>query len=234
MNNSKRMDRYKDFDEQEELYDEENKVLSREEKNQDMYKDVYLNNTIVDINNIFGKSEDESVIEETENINKIEVYEEKSYDINAYIEASREKHTNDNAKRSLEDTDFINTEGEIKKLIATIEEKEQEEDIFNNLRGDNEDTMIGGKLKTDEFDIDIYNALKDNDTQDGNIIFNRGLGDKTVHELELAEDEKLDYTFQKIFESDQKEVAKRNKLPLIIFSITLFILIIVILIVIFK
>lgn len=234
MNNSKRMDRYKDFDEQEELYDEENKVLSREEKNQDMYKDVYLNNTIVDINNIFGKSEDESVSEETENINKIEVYEEKSYDINAYIEASREKHTNDNAKRSLEDTDFINTEGEIKKLIATIEEKEQEEDIFNNLRGDNEDTMIGGKLKTDEFDIDIYNALKDNDTNDGNIIFNQGLGDKTVHELELAEDEKLDHTFQKIFESDQKEVAKRNKLPLIIFSITLSILIIVILIVIFK
>lgn len=234
MNNSKRMDRYKDFDEQEELYDEENKVLSREEKNQDMYKDVYLNNTIVDINNIFGKSEDESVSEETENINKIEVYEEKSYDINAYIEASREKHTNDNAKRSLEDTDFINTEGEIKKLIATIEEKEQEEDIFNDLRGDNEDTMIGGKLKTDEFDIDIYNALKDNDTNDGNIIFNQGLGEKTVHELELAEDEKLDHTFQKIFESDQKEVAKRNKLPLIIFSITLSILIIVILIVIFK
>jgi len=66
-------------------------------------------------------------------------------------------------------------------------------------------------IETDEFDIDIYNALKDNDTQDGNIIFNRGLGDKTVHELELAEDEKLDYTFQKIFESDQKEVAKRNK-----------------------
>ena len=69
-----RMDRYKDFDEKTKLQEEEKEeVLSRQEKNQDMYTDVYMNNTFVDINNIFPKDE-EDVKEKKEVIYKEEKY----------------------------------------------------------------------------------------------------------------------------------------------------------------
>ena len=232
-----RMDRYKEFDEREELKDEEQEVLSREVKNQDMYKDVYMNNTFIDVDNLFNSdtTNTENEVEETTDYKK-EVYEEKSYDVNEYLKKAHEMHTFDDAKRNLEDQDFVKQEDEIKKLIADIEEKEQEEDFFSDLRGDNEDTMIEAKINTDDFDTSIYKNLIDDgeEPSKANVALSHGLGDETVHNLELKEDEKLDHTFEKIIESDKQISRQIKKLPLIIFLITLSMLIIVILIILLK
>lgn len=232
-----RMDRYKDFDEKANLLEQEREpVLSRQKKNQDMYTDVYMNNTFVDINNIFQKDE-EDVKETEEVINEEEKYEEKSYDINDYLMKAHEMHKDraDNLKRNL-DEKFEEQEDEIRKLIKNIDEKDDIVDIFNDLRGDNEDTLIGGKLKTDEFDTSIYEALMEEvlDLKKGNNALDKALGDETFLNLEKQEDERLDHTFEKIIESDNKSLRKVKKLPLIVFSITLLILIIVIFVIILK
>ncbi len=230
-----RMDRYKDFDDKNRLDEEENdKVLSREIKNQDMYKDVYMNNTYVDINKYFNDDEEENIDEEKEYTFHEEIYEEKSYDVGDYLKKAHETHRIDDAKRNLEDKEFIDGEDEIRKLIADIEEKELNDDIFGDLRGDNEDTMIGGKIKTDEFNASIYESLMEDDNEDNNIVLEHELGEETVYNLEKEEESKIDHTFEKILDSDKKKNHKIKKLPLIIFLITLIILIIVILIIIFK
>lgn len=228
-----RMDRYKEVDETKKISDEENKVLSREAKNQDMYKDVYMNNTVVDINSIFNQEQNDEV-EVTDEIKENEVsYQEKSYNVNEYLEKAREMHKSDDAKRNLEDQDFIQGENEIKKLIADIEEREQEEDFFSDLRGDDENTLVGAKMKTAEFDTDIFNTLVEDDDQKSNysLELERVLGEQTVYKLQADEEQKLDHTFEKIIDSDRKINHKINKLPKIIFFITLALLIVVIIII---
>ena len=230
-----RMDRYKDFDEKTKLQEEEKEeVLSRQEKNQDMYTDVYMNNTFVDINNIFPKDE-EDVKEKKEVIYKEEKYEEKSYDVNDYLKKAHEMHKDDNLKRNL-DEKFEEQEDQIRKLIKNIDEKDNIEDIFNDLRGDNEDTLIGGKLKTDEFDSSIYEALMEDvlDLKKENTILDKALGDETFLNLEKQEDERLEHTFERIIESDKKNARKIKRLPVIVFSITLVVLIIVVIIIFLK
>ena len=230
-----RMDRYKDFDEKTKLQEEEKEeVLSRQEKNQDMYTDVYMNNTFVDINNIFPKDE-EDVKEKKEVIYKEEKYEEKSYDVNDYLKKAHEMHKDDNLKRNL-DEKFEEQEDQIRKLIKNIDEKDNIEDIFNDLRGDNEDTLIGGKLKTDEFDSSIYEALMEDvlDLKKENTILDKALGDETFLNLEKQEDERLEHTFERIIESDNKNARKIKRLPVIVFSITLVVLIIVVIIIFLK
>lgn len=233
-----RMDRYKDFDEQQELEEEESeKVLSRQQKNHDMYTDVYMNNTFVDINSIF-KDEEESEEEKKEEVEyHKETYEEKSYSINDYLKKAHEIHKDkeDNLKRNLDDT-FIREDSEIRKLIKDIDEKDDIDNIFNDLKGDNEDTLIGGKLKTDEFDESIYQALMEDvlDLKKEDTMLNKALSDKTVLDLQKQEDEKIDHTFEKIIERDNKKVYKTKKLPIIVFSCTLIILIIVIIIIILS
>jgi len=227
-----RMDRYKTFDEQERLNEEEqDEVLSRENKNQDMYKDVYMNNTFVDIKSLFGDEENEEEPLEENPVYEEEHFEEKSYDINDYIEKAHEMHQEDNAMRNLNNQEFVEQEQEIKKLIAGIDEKEF--DLFSDLKGDNENTLIGGKLKTDEFDVSIYESLMD-DEKNENAILDKALGSETFVNMEALEDEKLDHTFQKILEVDRKTTRKIKKLPLIIFIVTLCMLIGVILIIILK
>ena len=228
-----RMDRYKDFEEQEELKEEEKDiVLSRSQKNQDMYKDVYMNTTMVDLNKLFDDEKKEELVT-NETLYHEEPYEEKSYDVNDYLKKAHESHPMDNIKRDLNSNEFLEQEDEIKKLIADIDEND---DFFSDLRGDNEDTLIGGKLKTDEFDSYIYNSLLEDefDLKMGNKALENALGEETVINLQNIEDEKLEHTFEKILESDKKTRNKIKKLPIIIFSITLLMLIIVILIIIFK
>ena len=232
-----RMDRYKENDEKTNIQEEQQDILSREIKNQDMYKDVYMNNTLVDINNYFDESENKPIDlpEEDVNVESLD-YHEKSYDVNEYLEKAHEIHKKDDAIRSLENQDFIDAENQINKLIADIEEKEQNDDIFSDLRGDNEDTMIGAKMKTDEFDTNVFLSLiEDNDEHhhvDESMSLDHALGDKTVFDLQTEEEKKLDYTFEKILESDKIISHKIKKLPLIIF-ITMTVILVVVIIIIF-
>ena len=225
-----RMDRYDDIEEKEEIQ-EETPLLSRVDKNQIIYDDAYLNSKVVDINSVIDgedivpKKQDNTVLYQAES------YEEKSYDVNDYLSKAHENKKEDNLKRDIDDTAFREQEDEIRKLIASIDEKEDSEDFFSNLKGDNEDTMIGAKFKTDEFDDSIYETLKGEKFFDGNTILDHALGDNTVLNLEKEEDEKIDHTFEKIFKEDSVSRKNNKKLPVIILSITIVILIIVIIII---
>ena len=228
-----RMDRYVDL----EVNDKEEKepILSREEKNKEMYDEVYLNSSVVDFNNIMNMNNDEQTdVQKTNSVYQEESYEEKSYSINDYIEKAHEKKVDDNATRSLDNNDFHSREDEISKLIASIDEKENDVDFLDDLRGDNEDTMIGGQLKTDEFNKSIYETLKQDDmfTNTSITSLKKALGDETVFNLEQAEDSKLEHTFEEIYQMDQKKAKAKKKLPIIVFSLTLFVMIIVIVLVI--
>lgn len=232
-----RMDKYKEYDDKEKCEDD-NKVLSREIKNQKIYTDVYMNNTLIDINNFFNEENKEEDSHQEDSSVEVNEYHEKSYDVNEYLEKAHEMHKGDEATRNLDNQEFIENENQIKELIANIEEKEQEEDFFSDLRGDDENTMIGAKLKTDEFDTNIFLNLVEGDDRtsesDDNLLLNHALGEQTVYNMQVEEDEKLDHTFEKIVESDKVLSRKIKKLPLIIFSITLVLLVAVIVIILLK
>ena len=207
--------------------------LTRVAKHQNMYDEIYMNKALVDINNVLSEEDsnqkEEQVQEET--TYEPEVYEEKSYSVNEYLEKAHERTGMDNAKRDINSVEFKEQEDEIRKLIDSINEKCEDEDFFKDLKGDNEDTLVGAKMKTDDFNNSIYEALKE---KTGATILDHVLSDETVLNLEQEEEKKLDHTFEEILKSDNKIRRKRKQLPIIIFSITLFILIMVVLIVILK
>ena len=226
-----RIDRYNDeYQDEDGIVKGKENILSRVLKHQNMYDEIYMNNTVVDINNVLS---DENVDEEKEEFDdtskEIFVYEEKSYSVNDYLEKAHENASPDNAKRNINNNEFKEQEDEIRKLIDSINEKGEDEDFFKDLKGENEDTMIGAKFKTDEFNKSIYEALKAENT-----VLDHVLGDDTVTNLEKEEENKLDHTFEEILKNDIKIRKKRKQVPIIIFSITLFILIVVILIIVLK
>ena len=225
-----RVDKFNDeYNEEEKTISQEEVVLSRVNKHQKMYDELYMNNSIVDINNVLSYEENErkEEVKEEEPTQK-EVYEEKSYSVNDYLNKAHEKVSPDNAKRDINNQEFKEQEDEIRKLIDSINEKDENEDFFKDLKGDNEDTMIGAKFKTDEFNDSIYENLKMEKLLDGNTILDHALSDNTVLNLEKEENNKLDHTFEEILKSDNRIRNKSKKLPIVIFSITLFILIVVI------
>jgi len=224
-----RMERYNNEEIENETPQEE-AVFSRVDRNQVMYDDVYFNRTKVDIDSVIDSVGIEEKIEEPKTTIK-EEYEEKSYSVNEYLEKAHENKSPDNLKRDIDDTAFREQEDEIRKLIASIDEKEENEDFYKDLKGDNEDTLIGAKFKTDEFNDSIYETLKNENLIDGNTILDHVLSDKTVVNLEKEEESKIDHTFEDIMRSDDELSKKRNKLPIIIFSILLFILIVVIVVI---
>ena len=225
-----RMDKYVDDEFENETPEDETVVLSRVNKNQVMYDDVYFNRTKTDIDGVIDSVGIEEKIEEPRSI-EIEKYEQKSYSVNEYLEKAHENKSPDDAKRDIDDTAFREQEDEIRKLIASIDEKEMNEDFFKDLKGENEDTLIGGKLKTDEFDDSIYEALKTGKLGSDNTILDRVLGEETVLNIEKEEDEKIDHTFERIMLEDDEFHKKKSKLPLIIFCVLLFTLILVVIII---
>ena len=225
-----RMDRYNDTEYENEEQQSEDAVLSRVSRNQIMYDDVYFNRTKVDIDSVMDNDSLPSKTIKTE-VPIVETYEEKSYSVNEFIEKAHENKSPDNLKRDIDDTEFKEQEDEIRKLIESIDEKAENEDFFKDLKGENEDTLIGAKLKTDEFNDSIYEALKSDNLIDENSVLDHVLSDKTVLNLEKQEDEKLDHTFEKILLEDRETIKKKNKLPIIIFCTLLFILIVVIIVI---
>ncbi len=220
-----RMDRY--TDEEIEETPQEEVVLSRVNRNQVMYDDVYFNRTRVDINNIIeGEEEEKAPVKEEDPIE--ETYEAKSYNVNEYLEKAHENKSPDNYKREIDDTAFREQEDEIRKLIDSINEREENEDFFKDLKGDDGSTTIGAKFKTDEFNDTIYNNLKEENVIDDNSVLTKALGDKTVIDMKQEEDDKIDHTFEKIMIEDEEIDKKKNALPIIIFCILLFTLFLVI------
>ncbi len=222
-----RMDKYIDDELMEETPQEE-VVLSRVNKNQVMYDDVYFNRTRVDINSVIEGKDDILPEKEEEPTPYIEPYQEKSYSVRDYLEKAHENKSPDNLKRDIDDTAFREQEDEIRKLIASINEKEENEDFFKDLKGDDSDTTVGARFKTDEFNDSIYETLKSDKTIDENSILKEALGDKTVLNLSKEEDDKMDHTFEKIMIEDEEMSKKRNVLPIVIFCILLFTLILVV------
>ena len=219
-----RMDKYTDEEQENETSEEV--VLSRVSKNQIMYDDVYFNRTVVDINSVI---EGEDIKEEVkEDVIPTETYEKKSYSINEYLEKAHENKSPDNLKRDIDDTAFKEQEDEIRRLIASINEKEEEEDFFKDLKGDDEDTLVEAKLKTDDFNDSIYESLKNDNMIDEDSVLDHVLSDETVVNLENSEDDTINHTFEKIMLEDRKAERKSNKLPIIIFCTVLAILIIVV------
>ena len=227
-----RMDKYNTIEYENDETTNEEVVLSRVDKNQIMYDDVYYNRTRDYIDSVI-EGEDIEPKKRQEEKPVSEEYEEKSYSVNDFLEKAHENKSPDNLKRDIDDTAFREQEDEIRKLIASIDEKEVEEDFFKDLKGENEDTLIGARFKTDEFNDSIYETLKEENLINENSILEHVLGDKTVLNLEKKEEDKIDHTFEEIFEKDKKTRKKRKKLPIIIFCILLVILIAVIVIIVF-
>lgn len=197
-----RMDKYEDIKKEEQ-------VFSRTQRNQDMYKDVYLNNTFVDYGDVkINEEEKEENVEEHVPVE----YVEKNYDVNEYLRKARENRVNDNVKRSLDNTDCEVTrvnekEDEISKLIASIEEREQEFDteFFGDLLPDDGDTII-----TDPVDETKLEKVIEKE------------------ELENYREEKIDEGRDDFMDVLDKKRSGNVKLPMIVFCITAFLLVVVI------
>ena len=227
-----RMDKYNTIEDENEETTNEEVVLSRVDKNQVMYDDVYYNRTRDYIDSVIDGEDIEPKKRKIEKPIE-EKYEEKSYSVNEFLEKAHENKSPDNQKRDIDDTAFREQEDEIRKLIASIDEKEEEEDFFKDLKGENDDTLIGAKFKTDEFNDSIYETLKEENLINENTILEHVLGDKTVLNLQKEEDDKIDHTFEEIFQKDKRKRKKSKKLPIIIFCTLLVVLIAVIVIIVF-
>lgn len=213
-----RMDRYKDVD----ISKEEDKDTnySRVNKNQNVYQDIYMNNSYISIDDLFDEKKDtpDDVEEKKDYID----YEEKNYDINEYLSKARERFQPDDEKRNL-DEEFLKGEDEISKLISSIDEKNQEEDFFGNLISDNSDTMIDGQLTKDEILETTSYEEYTFDTTTNSIQLSKVLGDETMVNLAL-EEEKNNEGFSDI-EKNNISLKSKRKLAIIIFVLSLLLLI---------
>ena len=218
-----RMDRY-----DENLKNNVDQPLSRIEKNKEIYNNAYDNSAIVDIDNFFDNKEEENESFD-DNLNEVSkiTYEEKNYDIDDYLKKAHERITPDEDIRDLNNQDFKKQEDEISKLIASIDEQNDNDDFFSELIGDDENTIIEGQLETEEYSkTTLYTNTVETKLE-------KVLGNETMTKLKLEEDE-INNTFQDIFKTNKKSKRKKRKIAITIFSISLFALIAVILIIIFK
>ena len=209
-----RMDKYEEPNE---------KLYSRTKKNEDLYRDVYLNNAVVDFNKIIDEEileleeEKESVVE----LKKIQ-YVEKNYDINKYLQEKRALKAKDNLPRSL-DENIMKSEDEISKLISKIEQKEKEDELFNDLMPDDDETTIiegNGELNSFVSDDVINNYVMNKDMDETNSFMD-------LDETKIIEEKKNK-------KNKKKSNKKVKELPLIIFCSMALILIGVVIYIVIK
>lgn len=203
-----RMDKYEENN---------NEQYSRTLKNEDLYKDVYLNNTLIDLNKIM----DDEVFENIEKEDSVEIteyhYEEKEYDLKKFLNDKREERIHDNLPRSLDES-IMQDEDEISKLISKIEQKEKEADLFNDLLPDNEDTTI----------------LEAQDDHLNNFVSEEAINNFVMHK-ELDETNSfMDIDETKVLAKKKKKKLKGKKGPLIILGISFLILLTLIIYLIIK
>lgn len=186
-----------------EKYEEENNTsYSRTTKNEDLYKDVYLNNTLID----FDKIIDEDVEELEEEKNSVIEYEkidyvEKNYDINKYLEEKRMMRTNDNLPRIL-DEEIKKSDSEIDEIVNKLEQKEKEEDLFTSLMPDQfNTTIIEGKQE-------LNNVVSD--TAIDNYVMNKEM-DETNSFMDLDETKVLAEKKEKKAKEKKEKKASKKK-----------------------
>ncbi len=227
-----RMDRY----EEENTSEEVNRPLSRTERHQTLYDNAYDNSSVVDINNFFDIDEIEDAHEITNEVKEEIVYEEKNYDVNDYLKKAHERLTPDEDVRNLDNQEFLSQEDEISKLIASIDEQKESEDFFSELIGDDEDTMVEGQLTEEEFTKTTYEEFYANEFKKeapDSTKLEKALTDETISKLELDEEDTND-AFKDILKNYGVSKRRKRNLAITIFAVTLFMLIVVILIIIFK
>lgn len=197
-----RMDKYEEARESE---------YSRTKKNEDLYKDVYLNNTLIDLNKIMA-DDIEMVDEEVEDVVEIKkmYYEEKNYNLKDYLEEKRRIRVADNLPRSLDES-IKEDESEISELVSKIEQKEKDEDFFLELLPEDEDTII-----TDPQEEKLDNFISEDAIN--NFVMHKDL-DETNSFMDLEETQIVKA------KSKPKERQKIKKLPIIVCA-TSFILLI--------
>ena len=129
-----------------------------------MYRDYYLNNTLVDLNKIITdnteNTEEEAIISEEVPVKEFH-YEEKNYDLNAFLKEKKANRVDDNLPRSL-DNKIKDSESVINKIISEIEEKEENEDLFASLLPDDENTIVTEHAKEEKLDTFISDSVIDN------------------------------------------------------------------------
>ena len=226
-----RMDRYDDEIKTKNYV--EKSPLSRTERHQKMYDTAYDNRSLVDLNNYLDEDNDSDTSEnEIEKTKEVITYEEKNYDINEYLKKAHERITPD-----LNNQDFLSGEDEIAKLIASIDEQKESDDFFGDLIGEDEDTMVEGQMIEENFTKTTYDEFYANEVldkeNDNNTKLEKALSDKTISKLELDEENTND-AFMDILKTHGISKKRKRYLAITIFSVTLFMLIIVILIIIFK
>lgn len=222
-----RMDRYNNEE-----------TFSRSSKNEDLYKDLYKNDSVGNISDLF----DEDTTVEINIINEpMKVIEQKEYDINSYLDKARQEKMGDNIRRSLDNTNcdvnIVNAnEDEISKLIQSLEEKEKADDLFASLLPEDslEDTVIEGQESSTELDSlvdeeDIYQyemaAKNDDSSYDEEDDFN-DVTTGTVDSESIKE--KMEETSNDVDEIKEK-VSAGNVIALITCIILFLILVFIIL-----
>ncbi len=200
-----RMDRYEEKKDEE----KDNEVLSRTTKNQKMYNDVYMNSSYVDINKILDVDESNNEEKEIDEDQPKESYEEKNYSVVDYLAKAHEKYHPDNDIRSLSNKEFIDGEDEISKLIKEIDEKEENDEFFSDLMGENEDTMGEGQLIKDEIEEVTHKEIFSTTFFEDEAKLEKALGSETMTELKL-EEEGISNTFQDIMRNDRMSKKKNS------------------------
>ena len=218
-----RMDRY---DDKEKNVEEELPNYSRVNKNKDMYQDIYMNSSYVSIDDILEQPEKE--INDEPDVKENIVFEEKNYSINDYLTKAHERIQPDEEKRNLDD-DFLKNEDEISKLISSIDKKNDEEEFFGELIGNNSDTMIDGQLTKEEILETTSYEEYTFDTTSNSVQLSKIIGNETILNLQI-EEEKNREGFQDVVKDKYSKKKKRN-IAITFFIITLILLIMVIVLV---
>lgn len=205
-----------------EKYEDSNEVsYSRTKKNEDLYKDVYLNNTLIDFNKIMDNNDLEQD-EETKEVFEFKSlsYVEKNYNINDYLSEKRLTKKDDNLPRSL-DEEIKKSDSEINELVNKLEQKEKDEDLFNELMPDDlNTTIIEGNNELNSF---VSEAIIDN------YVMNKDM-DETNSFMDLEETKIIKEQKKEKKEKKKKTKSKKNNdLPIIVFcSIALILIAVVI------
>lgn len=231
-----RMDRYEDN----RIEENEDDImpLSRMERNKKIYNNAYDSSKVVDIKDYLGdKKMNDNHESDNEELKTNPVFEEKNYDVEEYLKNAHNNAKPDKNVRNLDNKEFKDQEDEISKLIASIDDQKENDEFFTDLLGDDEDTIIEGQLTKEEITRTTYEEFYENEFNQKKKIeidstkLEKALGEETMAKLELDEDA-INNTFQDIYKVRKMSKKKKKLLAITIFSVSLFALIVVILIII--